>query len=89
MKPAPASFFLLGLFGFIISIYLTLEKFFDYTWGTAFSLVFLLIFLSAIISITPGKDIEYEFSINEKNNNNVISEKVLGIKKNKKDKIKK
>jgi len=63
MKPAPGSFFLMGMFGFVISAYLTASGLLDASWGFAFSLTFLLMFISAVVSITPSDDMDYEVSL--------------------------
>lgn len=61
MKPAPASLFFIGLAGFVISVYLVGTGLLDLSWGTAFSLAFLIMFISGVASITPEDNTEYKF----------------------------
>jgi uncharacterized membrane protein len=64
---------LMGMLGFLISAFLTYTKLIDVSWGFAFSTVFLILFVSAMISMTPDdKDIdthdeETEEAVNLKN----------------------
>ncbi|MBN2880967.1 hypothetical protein JXM83_02845 [Candidatus Woesearchaeota archaeon] len=59
MKPLPSSLFLLGILGFVVSAYLTSAEFLDASWGFAFCLTFVIIFISSVISMTPSeKDLE-------------------------------
>jgi len=62
MKPLPSSLFLISILGFTISAYFTSAGLLDASWGFAFSLTFLLMFISSVISITPTeKELEYDF----------------------------
>lgn len=71
MKPLPSSLFLFSILGFTISAYLTSAEFLDASWGFAFSLTFLLMFISSVISITPSeKELEIELEENLKIKNN-------------------
>lgn len=65
MKPAPASLFFLGIVGFVVSAYLVATEVLDASWGTAFCIAFLIMFISGIISITPEDDLEYKLSLDE------------------------
>ena len=56
MKPLPSSMLLFGMLGFIISGFLTYSGLIDASWGFAFTLVFLIIFISSIVSITPDDE---------------------------------
>lgn len=72
MKPIPSSMFLMGILGFIISVYLTTSGLIDVSWGFAFCLAFLIMFISAVISITPSDDIDYKLSMDEDNEKEVM-----------------
>ena len=53
MEPLPATFSLTGLMGFIITTIFTVSGRVPLSWGVAFDLVFMLMFISSMISITP------------------------------------
>ena len=53
MEPLPATFSLTGLMGFIITTVFTVSGRVPLSWGVAFDLVFMLMFISSMISITP------------------------------------
>ena len=53
MEPLPATFSLTGLMGFIITTVFTVSGRVPLSWGVAFDLVFALMFVSSMISITP------------------------------------
>jgi len=48
-----ASFMLVGIIGTIASVLYTLNGTLDNTWGFTFILFFLIIFIAAVVSITP------------------------------------
>ncbi len=57
--PLPGTFMITGLLGFIISAYYLAighigELVIDKTWGFTFTLFFLIMFIAAVISITPS-----------------------------------
>ena len=54
MEPLPATFSLTGMLGFIITTVLTASGRAPLSWGVAFDIVFALMFLSSMISITPS-----------------------------------
>ena len=57
MTPLPQSMFITGIIGFIASAIYTYSGRISITWGFAFMLVFMIIFLASVVSITPsGKD---------------------------------
>lgn len=53
MEPLPATFSLTGLMGFIITTVLTASGRAPVSWGVAFDIVFALMFIASMISITP------------------------------------
>jgi steroid 5-alpha reductase family enzyme len=54
----PQSFFVTSIIGFIISAVLMIYGRIDATWGFAFCMVFVMMFIASFVSITPhGKDI--------------------------------
>ena len=56
--PLPKSFFVTSIIGFIISAVLMIYGRIDATWGFAFCMVFVMMFIASFVSITPhGKDI--------------------------------
>lgn len=56
--PLSQSFFLTSIFGFIISATLMYSGRINETWGFAFCLVFVMMFIASFISMTPkGKDL--------------------------------
>ena len=56
--PLPQSFFVTSILGFIISATLMIYGRIDETWGFAFCMVFVMMFIASFVSITPrGKDI--------------------------------
>ncbi len=56
--PLPQSFFITSILGFIISATLMIYGRINETWGFAFCMVFVIMFIASFVSITPrGKDI--------------------------------
>ena len=56
--PLPQSFFLTSILGFIISATLMYSGRINETWGFAFCLVFVMMFIASFISMTPkGHDL--------------------------------
>lgn len=56
--PLPQSFFVTSIIGFIISAGLMIYGRISETWGFAFCLVFIMMFIASFVSITPrGKDL--------------------------------
>lgn len=56
--PLPQSFFITSILGFIISATLMMYGRISETWGFAFCMVFVMMFIASFVSITPrGKDI--------------------------------
>ena len=53
VEPLPATFSLIGLMGFIITTIFTVSGRVPLSWGVAFDLVFALMFVASMISITP------------------------------------
>ena len=53
MEPLPATFSLTGLMGFIITTVFTVSGRVPLSWGVAFDIVFFLMFIASMISITP------------------------------------
>ena len=62
MEPLPASFSLIGLLGFIIVTVFIISGRMELSLGVAFDLVFALMFIASMLSITPEfpKDLEHE-----------------------------
>ena len=54
MEPLPATFSLTGMMGFIITTVLTASGRVPLSWGVAFDIVFALMFVSSMVSITPS-----------------------------------
>lgn len=55
--PLPQSFFLTSILGFLIASILTLSGRISLSWGFAFCLVFVMMFIASFVSITPsGRD---------------------------------
>lgn len=54
--PLPQSILLIGLMGFIISAIFTYSGRIGLSWGFAFMLVFLIMLISSIVSMTPDYD---------------------------------
>ena len=54
MEPLPATFSLTGLLGFIITTVLTASGRVPLSWGVAFDIVFALMFIASMVSITPS-----------------------------------
>lgn len=53
MEPLPATFSLTGLLGFIITTVFTASARVPLSWGVSFDIVFALMFIASMISITP------------------------------------
>lgn len=53
IEPLPATFSLVGMLGFIITTVFTVSGRVPLSWGVAFDIVFALMFLASMISITP------------------------------------
>jgi len=53
MEPLPATFTLVSIFGLIITTVFTVSGRVNLSWGVAFDLVFLLMFISSMLSISP------------------------------------
>ena len=54
MEPLPATFSLIGLMGFIITTVFTVSGRVPLSYGVAFDIVFVVMFISSMISITPS-----------------------------------
>jgi len=57
IDPLPGTFMLTSMFGLIITLVYTNSKRIPLDYGVAFSIVFLIMFLASIKSITLSKDI--------------------------------
>ena len=55
-QPLPASFMLIGMFGFIISIVYTYSGKLSTEWGFLFILMSIIFFIASMRSIRPTKD---------------------------------
>jgi hypothetical protein len=53
MEPLPATFTLISMFGLIVVGVFTFSQRIDLTWGVSFGLIFALMFIASMISITP------------------------------------
>ena len=53
IEPLPATFTLISILGLIITTVFTVSGRIDMSWGVAFDLVFGLMFVASMISITP------------------------------------
>ncbi len=53
IEPLPATFSLVGMLGFIITTIFTVSGRVPLSWGVAFDIVFALMFIASMISITP------------------------------------
>jgi hypothetical protein len=53
IAPLPGTFMLMAMFGFIISAVYTVSGKLDVSYGFSFCLVFAIMFIAAILSITP------------------------------------
>jgi hypothetical protein len=53
IAPLPGTFMLMAMFGFIISSVYTVSGRLDLSYGFAFCVVFGIMFISAVVSITP------------------------------------
>lgn len=53
IEPLPATFSLIGMLGFIITTVFTVSGRVPLSWGVAFDIVFGLMFIASMISITP------------------------------------
>lgn len=56
MEPLPATFTLTSILGLIITTVFTISGRINLSWGVAFDLVFLIMFLSSMITITPSQN---------------------------------
>lgn len=54
-RPLPASFMIIGLFGLIVSAVYTVSARLSLTWGFMFMVFFLILFISALVSLEPNK----------------------------------
>lgn len=54
IAPLPGTFMLMAIFGLIISAVYTASGRLDLTWGFTFCLVFSIMFIASVISITPS-----------------------------------
>jgi hypothetical protein len=55
IEPLPATFTLTSLLGLIITTVFTISGRIGVSWGISFDLVFLLMFISSMMSITPAE----------------------------------
>lgn len=53
MEPLPATFTLISILGLIITTVFTVSGRIELSWGVAFDLVFALMFIASMMSITP------------------------------------
>ncbi len=53
---SPNKFFMLSVFGLIISTLLFIGGIIDLTWSVTFSLTFLIMLISSLIAIAPPKE---------------------------------
>ncbi|MBI2141157.1 hypothetical protein HYU16_01915 [Candidatus Woesearchaeota archaeon] len=53
MEPLPATFTLISILGMIITTVFTVSGRIELSWGVAFDLVFALMFIASMMSITP------------------------------------
>ncbi len=53
MEPLPATFTLISILGLIITTVFTVSGRIDLSWGVSFDLVFALMFIASMMSITP------------------------------------
>ncbi|MBI2144931.1 hypothetical protein HYU18_01270 [Candidatus Woesearchaeota archaeon] len=53
IEPLPATFTLIAIFGLILTTVFTASGRIPLSWGAAFDLVFALMFIASMISITP------------------------------------
>ena len=53
MEPLPATFTLISILGLIITTVFTVSGRVDLSWGISFDLVFALMFIASMMSITP------------------------------------
>lgn len=53
MEPLPATFSLISILGLVITTVFTISGRLDLSWGMAFDLVFTLMFVASMMSITP------------------------------------
>ncbi len=54
--PLPQSFFITSILGLIIAAFLTLSRKLDPTWGFAFCLVFVMMFIASFVTIHPKEE---------------------------------
>lgn len=54
--PLPQSFFLTSIIGFLIAAGLMISGRINATWGFAFCLVFVMMFIASFVSITPRRE---------------------------------
>ncbi|MDD5086722.1 MAG: hypothetical protein PHV16_03125 [Candidatus Nanoarchaeia archaeon] len=52
-QPLPGTFMMMGIIGFTISLIYSISGKLDLSWGVSFILVFLIIILASIKSMTP------------------------------------
>jgi len=53
-EPLPGTFMMLGIIGFVISLVYTISGKLDPSWGTSFIIVFLIMIMASIKSMTPS-----------------------------------
>jgi hypothetical protein len=53
IAPLPGTFMLMAMFGFIISAVYTVSGRLDLSYGFSFCFVFAIMFIAAVVSITP------------------------------------
>ncbi len=53
MIPLPGTFMITAMLGFLITTVYTVSGRIDPSWGFAFNLIFLVMFISSVLSITP------------------------------------
>lgn len=53
VRPLPATFTLTSMLGLIITTVFTVSGRIDVSWGVAFDVVFALMFIASMVSITP------------------------------------
>ncbi len=57
MVPLSGGFMITGILGFIISAIYTSYGTISVTWGVSISLIFLIMFIASVLSITPSPEI--------------------------------
>lgn len=53
MTPLPGTFMITAMIGFLVTTVYTVSGKIDPSWGFAFDLVFVIMFIASVISITP------------------------------------